>query len=197
MNRAVFAWLVSAGCLFPCFLAGPVVGQDKEKEKEKSFPVAIVNVDKVFRAYKPLQDKLAPLKADVQEFEKTVQLKQVELETVQQKLVRAAPDSGEGPKLQQQFIKLQAELRGLIEKERKSFAKREAKIHADVYREMEEQVKKLCKARGIKLVVRQSDGALDDEKVEEVLKALNRNIIYAEDLDLTDAVIKAMEGEKS
>jgi Skp family chaperone for outer membrane proteins len=180
-------------------LAGPVVGQekDKEKDKEKSFPVAIVNVDKVFRAYKPLQDKLAPLKADVQEFEKTVQLKQVELETVQQKLVRASPDSGEGPKLQQQFIKLQAELRGLIEKERKSFAKREAKIHADVYREMEEQVKKLCKARGIKLVVRQSDGALDDEKVEEVLKALNRNIIYAEDLDLTDAVIKAMEGEKS
>jgi Skp family chaperone for outer membrane proteins len=195
MNRAVGAWLASAACLGACFFTGPVIGQDKDKEK--SFPVAILNVDKVFRAYKPLQDKLAPLKADIQEFEKTVQLKQVELETVQQKLVRASPDSGEGPKLQQQFIKLQAELRGLIEKERKSFAKREAKIHADVYHEMEEQVKKLCKARGIKLVVRQSDGALDDEKVEEVLKALNRNIIYAEDLDLTDAVIKAMEGEKS
>lgn len=193
MNQPLYAWFFGAACFLATAVAGPVVGQ----EKEKSFPVAIVNVDKVFRAYKPLQDKLAPLKADIQEFEKTVQLRQVELETIQQKLVRATPDSGEGPKLQQQMIKLQMELRGLIDKERKSFAKREAKIHADVYREMEEQVKKLCKARGIKLVVRQSDGAIDDEKVEEILKALNRNIIYAEDLDLTDAVIKAMEGEKS
>lgn len=192
----MWRWNLALAGSMLCVATAATSAQESKEPKEKTFPVAILNVDKAFRAYKPLQDQMGPLKSEVQELEKTVQLRQVELETIQQKLLRATPESGEGPKLQQQFIKLQNELRAFVDKERKGMQKREAKLHADVYRIMEDEVKTLCKAKGIKLVIRQSEGDLGDEKIEEVLKALNRGIIYADDLDITDAVIKAMEGRK-
>jgi Skp family chaperone for outer membrane proteins len=165
---------------------------------QESLPIALVNMDRIFKDHKPFQDKLVPIKEGVQELEKNTQLRQIELETVVTQLRKAQPGSPEGQRLQQQAVKLQTEMQQFVAKERESLQKREATAHLDLYRQVEEEVKKYSKAKGIKLVIRQQETSLDDNQpLPEILKALNRGIVYEDGLDITDDILKALDARNA
>jgi Skp family chaperone for outer membrane proteins len=160
-------------------------------QEEKPLAVATIDVSYIFKNHKPVAGKLAPLRDAVQELEKTVQLRQVEIDQVQRKL--AAPKEGDDrAKLQQQLIKLQTELRVFVEKERQSLQKRELDIQAEVYKDVQAEVKKLAKERGLKLVLVRPRGSLETDDLGELNRTLNQLGIYEEGLDITDAVLKAL-----
>jgi len=186
-------------CLLSFYLAiaftvpGRLLAQDAAP-----FPVALVNMDKVFKTHKPLLDKLAPIKAAAAELEKNVQLRNVELETVVNKLRAAQPGSPEAQRLQQQGAKLQADLQQYVQKERGDLQKREAAIYLDIYRQLEEEVRKYAKAKGIKLVIRQQDTSLDENQpLQQILTSLNRGIVYEDGLDITEEILKALDARSA
>jgi Skp family chaperone for outer membrane proteins len=156
-------------------------------------PVAVLSVDRVFKAYPPLQERLVPLKQKAAELDKAAQLKQVEMETVQVKIRGVQPGSPEFDNLQVLLAKLQTELRLFVERERKNLRKAEAEIYANVYREMEVVVKKICQERKFCIVIRQNEGNEKDDNPDEILKWINRPVIFAENLDITDDVIAKMK----
>jgi Skp family chaperone for outer membrane proteins len=169
--------------------ASPLAAQDAAP-----FPVAVLNMDRVFKTYQPLLDKLTPIKTAAAELEKEVQLRNVELETVVNKLRAAQPGSPEAQKLQQQGAKLQTDLQQYLQKERGDLQKREAAIFLEFYRRLENEVREYAKAKGIKLVIRQQEGSLDDKQpVPQILASLNRGIIYEDGLDITDEIFKALD----
>ncbi len=176
-------------CLTLAFaFASPLLAQDAA-----AFPVAVLNMDRVFKTYKPLQDKLAPIKTAAVELEKDVQLRNAELETVVNKLRAAAPGSAESQRLQQQAGKLQGELQQFVQKERGDLQKKEAAVFLALYRDLEEEVRKFAKAKGIKLVIRQQEGSLDEnQQLQQILTSLNRVIIFEDGLDITDDILKAL-----
>ena len=160
---------------------------------QEPLPIALVNVDKFFKSYQPFQDKLTPIKEALQEMEKKAQLRQIELETVVTQL-RQAQGTPDAPRLQQQAAKLQQELQQFVAKERGELQKREVALLLEYYLQMDEEIKKYAKAKGIKLVIRQQDGSLDaNQPPAEILKSLNRGILYEDGLDITDEILKAME----
>jgi Skp family chaperone for outer membrane proteins len=165
---------------------------------QEPFPVALLNMDKVVKTYKPFQDKLVPLKESAQDFEKKVQLRQIELETVVTQLRKAPPGSQEAQRLQQQAMKLQTEMQQFVAKEREGLQKREALALLELHRQVEEELKKYCKDKGIKIVIRQQDTSLDDNQPPaEIIKALNRGIIYEDGLDITDDILKALDARNA
>ena len=161
---------------------------------QDTLPIALVNMDRIFKTYKPLQDKLAPIKEGVQDLEKKAQLRQIELETVVTQLRKAQPGSPDFNRLQQQAAKLQTELQQFVAKERDALQKQEAAVLLDMYRQVDDEVTKLAKAKGLKLVIRQQDSSLDENQpLAEILKTLNRGIVYQDGLDITDEILKALE----
>lgn len=161
---------------------------------EAEVPVGLIDVGYIFKNYKPATDKLAELKPALQELEKTVQLRQVEIEQLQRKL--AAPKEGDDrAKLQQQFAKLQQELRVYIETERQGLQKRELQIQADVYKLVQTEVQRLAKERGLKLVVVRPRGNLESEDAGELNRTLNQLVIFEDGLDLTDEVLKSLQAK--
>jgi Skp family chaperone for outer membrane proteins len=183
MTVAVLA--VACACPLPAQDAAP-------------FPVAVLNMDRVFKTYQPLLDKLAPIKTAAAELDKDVQLRNVELETVVNKLRAAQPGSPEAQKLQQQGAKLQTELQQYVQKERGDLQKREAAIFLDFYRRLENEVREYSKAKGIKLVIRQQEGSLDEKQpLPQILASLNRGIIYEDGLDITDEVLKTLDARSA
>jgi Skp family chaperone for outer membrane proteins len=161
------------------------------------FPVAVLNTERIFRTHKPLLAQLEPIKAANAEFEKTVQLRQIELETVAGQLRRAPPGSPEFVRLQQQAVKLQGDLQQFIATERGALQKREAGILLGFYRTMDEEVRKYAQTHGIKLVLRQQESSLDENQpLPEILKSLNRPIVFDDQLDITDAILAALAGRE-
>jgi Skp family chaperone for outer membrane proteins len=160
--------------------------------------VGIVNMDKVFKTHKPFQDKLDPLKQEAKDLEQKLQVRQAELETVAAQIRKAAPGSPEAARLMQQAGKLQGELQQFVNTERGNLQKKEAALYVTFYKQVDGEISKYAKAKGLKLVLKDQENNLDESQgVNELLKALNRGILYQDGLDITDDIVKALAASKA
>lgn len=160
--------------------------------QDKALPIAVINLDKVFNGYKKHAERLQPLRDSAKELDESVQVRQVELESTANQLRKAAPGTPDQLKFQQQLLKLQNELRVYVETERQKIQKREVSALITTQKDVDEQIKKICKERGVKLVLRQNSAPEENQSLQEVIKNLNRDVIYQEGLDITDDVLKAL-----
>jgi len=157
-------------------------------------PIGLIDVDRIFKTHQPFVKKLEPIKTEVKELDESIQVRQAELETVATQARKAQPGSAEFQRLQQQAVRLQTELQQYVATSRQAVQKKEAVVLIACYQQLDAQVSKYAKAHGLKLVIRNQESTLDaGQPFQEVLKALNRSVLYAEDLDITDEVMKAME----
>jgi Skp family chaperone for outer membrane proteins len=172
-------------------LAAPISAQDK------NFPIAVVNLDKVFNGYKKHAARLQPIREGAKELDESVQIRQVEMETAANQLRKAMPGSPEQLRLQQQLIKLQNDLRIYLETERQKLQKSEVSALIATQKDVDEQIKITSKERGFKLVLRQYPPPEVNQPLQEVVKNLNRDVVYYEDaLDITDEVLEALNETK-
>src|SRR5688500_17409408 len=112
------------------FLAGSAMAAD-------ALPLATVNVDRILRVYKPLNDKIDPLKAEAKELDANVQVRQAEIETVANKLRQVQPGSADQERLQIQIVKMQTDLQRHIATTRNNLQTREATIYLAFFRQLD------------------------------------------------------------
>jgi Skp family chaperone for outer membrane proteins len=187
MNGKIF--VAAAVCVFSSvFLATTFArGQD-------ALPIAILNMDRVFKTHKPFLDQLAPVREEAKQLQEKLQLRQAEVETVANQIRKAEPNTPEFQRLQAQLLKLNGELRKMAESGQQSIQKQESTIYLAFYRIVDDEVAKYAKAKGLKLVLRQQDSSLDENQpLAELLKSLNRGIVYQDGLDITDDILKALD----
>jgi Skp family chaperone for outer membrane proteins len=173
-------------------LSAPVRAQENSPADKHELPIAVLNMDKVFAGYKKHSERLQPLRDSAMQLDETVKVRQVELETTANQLRRAQPGSPEQQRLQVLAVKLQTELRQFVEQERQKLQKREVSVLVASQADINEQVKKICQTRGLKLVLRQNELPTEDQPLQEVLKNLGRDVIYQDGLDITEEVLKAL-----
>ena len=65
---------------------------------------------------------------------------------------------------------------------------REARVYYDTYREMQTVVKALAEANGLSLVLRFDSESIDPNNRNEVIKGVNRAVVFHRKLDLTAMV---------
>jgi Skp family chaperone for outer membrane proteins len=173
--------------------AGAALGQ------AGAFPIAVVRLDKILRENARLQSRVAPLKAEASELDKTIQVRQSEIESTQARLARVPPGSSDFEKLQLQLARLRTELQLFVTRERQKIQNREGQEYLLVLRDMEKVLASYCKERGIRLVLRHQEPPEGNEpNLQTVLAALNRGIVYADELDITDEIAKLLaEHEQS
>jgi Skp family chaperone for outer membrane proteins len=160
--------------------------------------IALVNVDRILKDYKPLNDKLDPLKAEAKELEAAVQVRQAEIETVGNQLRQTLPGSPDQQRLQIQLVKMQGDFQRFVADGRNKLQTKEATTYLAFFRQLDAEISKYAKTNGLKLVVRQSETSLDDgQPLQDVFKALNRSILYEEGLDITDPILKALQSSSA
>jgi Skp family chaperone for outer membrane proteins len=160
--------------------------------------VALVNVDRILKDHKPLNDKLDPLKAEAKDFEGALQVRQAELEAVGNQLRQVQPGSPDQQRLQIQIVKLQTDLQRFVTTGRQNLQNKEAAVYLAFFRQLDAEISKYAKAHGLKLVLRQYETSFDDgQSLQDVAKALNRTILYEDGLDVTDAILKALNAPAS
>ncbi len=157
-------------------------------------PIALVNVDRILKEHKPLNNNLDPLKAEAKELEGAVQVRQAELENVGNHIRQIQPGSPDHQRLQIQFVKMQTDLQRFIAEGRSVLQKKEATAYLSFFRQLDTEISKYAKANGFKLVLRQYETSFDDgQSLPDVAKAINRTILYEEGLDITDHILKALD----
>lgn len=182
MNQRLFARCLVATVLIVCSGAAA-----------EPLPVGLVNIDRILKEYKPLNDKLDPLKSEAKDLDATIQVRQAELETVANQARQTQPGSADFQRLQIQLVKLQTDLQQFVAKGRHDLQQKEATLYLAFFRQLDAEIGKYAKANGLKLVLRQYETSFQDgQSLPDVAKSLNRTILYEEGLDITDPILKAL-----
>ena len=187
--------------LFACafaILPRALPAQDKTAT-DQALPIGLLNIEKLAQQHKPFLMKVAALQEEAKELQTSAALKQTELEAVRSELQKAPPNSQEFQRLQNQFGRLSRELQTFVQEGQQKFRDKDLKLSLSLHREIEQVLKPYCKAKGLKLVVRAHNNALDEsQNAQQILQALNRGVLYEEGLDITGDVLKllAEKGEK-
>src|SRR5688572_18571840 len=99
-------------------------------------PIGLIDVDRIFKTHQPFLKKLEPIKAEVKELDESIQVRQAELETVAAQARKEQPGSADFVRLQQQAVKLQAELQQYVASSRQAVQKKEAAVFIECFQQL-------------------------------------------------------------
>lgn len=181
------------GCCWLSLFLLMTMNLSAQETTKAAVPIATIDILHIYKHHKPVAEKLEVLKQSAQELEKTLQIRQVELETLQRKLQSPPKPNEDREKMQLQLVKLQTELRLFLERERQQLQKREVAIQVETYKQVQAEVARLSKERGYKLVLVKAQRSLDSENIGEISLALNQVILLEDGLDITQDVLQALD----
>lgn len=156
--------------------------------------VAILDVAKVFDENLAFKSQLALIKDDADKLKAQITQQQEAIKVEAQDLGRFDVGSTERNNLEGQLEIKQANLRTFARQQETVLLSREARVYYDTYLQMQTVVESLASSNGISLVLRFESSEIDPDNRAEVVKGVNRSVIYHRKLDLTGMVTKAMNG---
>ncbi|HMO13936.1 MAG TPA: OmpH family outer membrane protein [Pirellulaceae bacterium] len=153
----------------------------------------VLDVARVFKentrfdsAMKSIQQEAEQVKVQVQG---QLEALQAEAAKVIETFKQGTPEfQREETRLEQQQASLRTKARQLNEE----LLNKEAKLYHDTYLQMQQVVADLAEKHNIAMVLRFDSSKVDAENRADVIKAVNRGVVYQKELDITDMVIENM-----
>ena len=149
--------------------------------------VAILDVAKVFKDNTSFGDKMAALKAEAERLKGQVTAEQDRIKVEVMKLRDLKP----GPERNKREADLEQQhthLRTTTRQAESELLSQEARVYFDTYREMQAVVEAIAQANGLSLVLRFDSESIDPNNRNEVIKGVNRAVVFHRELDLTKLV---------
>ena len=158
--------------------------------------VAVIDVKKVFDEHKGFQNQLASIKGVVQTFETDFKGR---IEKLKQKRLlldgENTPYTRDSPQYNQEIGKLAREASDLEVQRKlkqKEVLERESAVYHETYRQIVNAVSAFADANAISLVLRYDSAKIDRYNRPDVIKGVNRYVVFQRDRDLTKIIIKQL-----
>ena len=149
--------------------------------------VAILDVAKVFKENKAFDAAVKAIKAEADQLKLQITAEQDRIKAAVMKL----RDMEAGPQRNQMEADLEQQhtrLRTTTRQNEADLLTREAKVYYDTYRQMQAVVEAMSKEYGLALVLRFDSESIDPNNRNEVIKGVNRAVVFHRKLDLTAMV---------
>jgi hypothetical protein len=164
----------------------------KVKDRDKAFggtKVATLDLGAAFKVHRDFLQRTAQMKKDVQEAEERLRVRSNGLTRMNDKLGTLAKNSDEYRSLSIEIVKAANELKTDTELEKKKFVELEARLYGSIYEDIMAHVKKYAASHQIELILRVNKSEGDRSDPQDVLKELNKTVLYSEGLDITADII--------
>ncbi|MDG2468581.1 MAG: OmpH family outer membrane protein [Pirellulaceae bacterium] len=182
----------SLNIVTPAFFCLLVLGTGLNAQQGKAPGlVTVLDVAKVFENHPTFKAKMNALKNEVGGFQKSVRDQVTELTKRRQNLPQELKiGSAEFKKAEETLARQEADLKITTSQTEREFMDKEAKLYYNTYLEVQNLVAGFAKANNISLVLRFDSSNIDKSNRASVSSGVNRFIVYQEQLDLTDLIIK-------
>lgn len=161
-----------------------------EKPAAKPCDVAMIDIGKVFKEHVEFFKAMEALKVEMTSFQEKGRAKQEE----HKKLAEAAKSLKEGTEPRRQedarIQRLANELQIEAATKQSEIMAEEARVYYRTYKDISESVAGYARAHGIRAVLRYNSNPADPADRNSVLQAVNNSIIFQDDLDITDEIIR-------
>ena len=154
--------------------------------------VAVLDVAKVFKVNKEFDTQMKSIKSQADGLKSQIQERQETIKTEAMQISQYEAGSPERNKMEAEVEQKQAALRTQARQAEADLLNREARVYYDTYVKMQTVVGELATKHGISMVVCYDGASVDPASRPEVIKAVNRTIVFHRDIDLTSMVIDGM-----
>ncbi len=154
--------------------------------------VTVLDVAKVFEDNPTFKQQMDGIKAEAESLKTRIETTQEEIRREAMKLQEYEVGTPERNRMEADLEQRQTQLRTDARQSEQELLNREAQIYYQTYRTMQEVVAELSGKHGISLVLRFDNSEINPESRPEVIKGVNRTVVYHRQLDLTTLVSEAM-----
>lgn len=162
------------------------------QESKQSGIVAVLDVAKVFKENRDFESKMQSIKSTADQLKASIQQKQEAIKQEAGGLQQFEVGSPERNQMEADLVQKQAKLRTEAHQAEVDLLSKEARVYYDTYQQMQSILSSLSTEYGISLVLRFDSEEVDASNRGEVIKGVNRAVVYQQGLDLTKMVIEKM-----
>lgn len=166
-------------------------GAQSATAQDQAGRVAILDVAKVFKLNKSFDSKVTAIKAEADRLKTSITAEQDRIKAAAADLrnMQAGEDRNNLEyQLEQQLTKLRTQTR----QQEAALLNREARVYFETYGEMQTVVSEMATQYGLSLVLRFDSEEIDPNNRNEVIKGVNRAVVFHRKLDLTTLVSDAL-----
>jgi Skp family chaperone for outer membrane proteins len=154
--------------------------------------IAVVDVSIIFKEHARFKAMTEKFKKDVEVAEAKLKEEYTQIKALQEQLKGFTPGSPDYKQLEQRVAKAMADwqLKGQMQK--KDLMEAEGRIYFQVYRELDDAVKRFAQKHTIALVLRYASDPVDDPNDRnEIVRGINKSVVYVDPaLDITTLILQ-------
>jgi len=153
-------------------------------------PVAVVDMNYIFKKHEGLSQAEARWKQDMQAAEANVKKDKERLTTMAEKLKTYRTGTPDYKKLEEEMTALSVQLQTHIQIQKKEFGERKAKLFYAVYSEVHDAVKYWSDRNGVNLVLQFSGDPVDPNNPNSIANQLSSLVVYNHrSIDITGIIL--------
>ena len=156
------------------------------------FGYAVIDISHIFKQYAKFTTALDSMKAQVQGVEAKLKADQAEVAKIAEQLKAFKPGTPDFKRLDNQFSTAKANFALKAERERKDILEKEAQIYYQAYLEVNDAVRVYAQRNNIGLVLRFNGQPIDPNNRQDVLRAINKPVVYDGGVDITLEVLDSL-----
>ncbi|MCA9248402.1 MAG: OmpH family outer membrane protein [Planctomycetales bacterium] len=153
------------------------------------FGIGVVDISYIFENHLRFKAMMDQMKEDVKATEEELRKEREQIGLQDEKLKQFTPGSPDYKRFEEQQAEVKARFNLKAAKQRKDFLEREAKIYYQTYLEVNDAIKLYAQSKGLGLVLRFNGDPIDANKREDVLRAINKPVVYQGGIDITPDIL--------
>jgi Skp family chaperone for outer membrane proteins len=158
--------------------------------------VGVVDVSYIFKEHKRFRDTMESMKKEMAAIEAELKADRDKIAATEQERNKYNVGSAEYKKFDEDVARMMAEFNLKMTRLRKDFLEREAKVYYQTYLEVVEAIGYYAKRHNIGLVIKFNGEPVDPNKREDVLREINKPVIYQDNIDITPDVLALLNRDQ-
>lgn len=154
------------------------------------YGIAVVDVSYIFKNHQRFNAMMEQMKGDVEAAESALRAERQEIAKAEEAIKQFQPGSPDYKRRDEQVTEDKADFNLKATKQRKDFLERESKIYYQAYLEVNDAVKYYAQRTNLGIVLRFNGDPTDPNVREDVLRAINKPVVYQNGIDITPDILR-------
>jgi Skp family chaperone for outer membrane proteins len=182
--------------MVPLFSAAQVQAPFAAGANAEKHGVAVVDVSYIFKEHKRFRGTMDNMKKEMEGIEAELKADRDRIAQGEQERNKFNVGTAEYKKMDEDVARMTADFQLKMTRLRKDFLEREAKVYYQTYLEVAEAVAYYAKRHNIGLVIKFNGESVDPNKREEVLREINKPVIFQDNIDITPDVLTLLNRDQ-
>jgi Skp family chaperone for outer membrane proteins len=159
--------------------------------------IAVVDISYIFKKHDRFRATMDAMKKEMETTEADLKAERDKIAQMEEQRNTYNAGSAEYKQMDEQLARSMAEFNLKMTKLRKEFLEREAKVYYQTYIEVSKAVEYYAQHHDIGLVIRFNGEPVDPNKREDVLREINKPVVYQNQVDITPDILALLNRDSA